>query len=1105
MFPPEQLEFFEREVRPVLVDHCYSCHGPDTQKLGLRVDSRAALLGGSEEGPVVALSPEGHGDTAASRLVQVISHAGEVKMPPKEKLPDAAIAALTHWVELGLPWPAEEKPKGPATMAEKIEQARAEHWAFQPVQMPPLPEVKAREWVRDDIDAFVLAKLESAGLAPAPDADKRTLLRRLYFDLTGLPPTVEQVQAFEAEADPGAYEKIVDQLLASPGYGERWARHWLDVARYADTKGYVFQEEREFPFSYTYRDYVIRAFNEDLPYDQFIRQQLAADQMDLGEDQRPLAAMGFLTLGRRFVGNVHDITDDRIDVTMRGLLGLTVGCARCHDHKFDPIPTADYYSLYGVFRSAKEPDELPLIAQPDPENPLYQAFLKELAEKEAEVGRFLTQLHTTQLAEAREKAADYLLAAQDARDMDEEALKALARDRQLLWQLVDRWRALLKQQAAAPDNVFAPWLAFAALPAEGFEAAAAALAQQIVATKTVKLTADTPVNAKVAQAFEGDAPKSLAEVAERYRTILRAADKQWTDVLVQAATVAQQKGAAPSLPDALADADAEAVRQALYGAASPANIPEGDAFMLSDVPTQGQVRQRRNAVDRLKATHPGRPPRAMSLVDGELFNPYVFKRGKPENKGEEIPRRFLAALSVGERQPFEHGAGRIDLANAIASADNPLTARVMVNRIWMYHFGRALVDTTSDFGVRSDAPSHPALLDHLARRFMDDGWSIKKLQRAIVLSAVYQQGSTAREDALAKDPENRLLWRQNRQRLDFESMRDALLAVSGKLDPFVGGESLNIEQEPFSGRRTLYARIERQNLPTIFRTFDFAVPDTHSPKRFRTTVPQQALFMLNSPFMIEQARALAARRPVAEAAGEEDRIAALYQLALQRAPADEEITSAKLFVDTQGTDAPAPPAWQYGYGEVEEASLQLASFTPLPHFSGDAWRGGPDLPDPQLGWVHLTRTGGHPGKAGFAAVRRWTAPHDGMVTIAGEVEHPADAGDGVVAYLISSRRGIVWRDSVKHRKAAARVDGLKVEAGESLDFVIACGHDENSDGFSWQPAVKYHEDAMAASGGSEKLEYRAAEEFAGPAPTPLAPWEKLAQVLLCTNEFLFVD
>ncbi len=363
-------EFFETRVRPVLADSCISCHGPDKQRGGLRLDSRAALLKGADSGPVfVAGQPD------KSALVRAVRYEDKLKMPPKTKLTPEAVAALSSWIEMGAPW-----PDGPAVVAKKpsADEARQRHWSFQPVQNPVIPVVKNPGWVKNPIDAFILAKLEEKNLAPAKPADRRTLIRRVSFDLIGLPPTPEEVEAFVADLSPDAYPKLVDRLLASPHYGERWGRHWLDVARYSDTKGYVFTEERTYPYSYTYRDYVVRAFNEDLPYDQFILQQLAADRLPLGDDKRPLAALGYLTLGRRFLNQAPDIIDDRIDVTMRGLQALTVGCARCHDHKFDPIPTRDYYSLYGVFASSEEPKELPVIgpSQEPAAAPAFDAELK---------------------------------------------------------------------------------------------------------------------------------------------------------------------------------------------------------------------------------------------------------------------------------------------------------------------------------------------------------------------------------------------------------------------------------------------------------------------------------------------------------------------------------------------------------------------------------------------------------------------------------------------------------------------------------------------------------------------------------------------------------
>ncbi|HKI38669.1 MAG TPA: DUF1549 domain-containing protein, partial [Gemmataceae bacterium] len=547
---PQAVEFFESKVRPVLAENCFACHGPEKQKGGLRLDSRANLLKGAGGEPVVVL-----GDPDSSALIKAVRHDGDTKMPPKKKLSDPAIDALAAWVKMGAPWP-EQAAKGASSVAE----ARAKHWAFQPIRKPLPPSVRRRDWAKTPLDLFVLAKLEEQGLEPAPPADRRTLIRRAALDLTGLPPAPDEVEAFVNDPAPDAWEKVIDRLLSSPPYGERWARHWLDVARYADTKGYVFQEERRYPFAYTYRDYVIRAFNDDLPYDQFVVQQIAADKLP-GDDKRPLAALGFLTLGRRFLNSTPDIIDDRLDVVMRGLQGMTVGCARCHDHKFDPIPMRDYYSLYGVFASSVEPKELPVLATPDP-TPAYLAYEKE------------------------RKALE-----QAVKDFEE---------------------------------------------------------------------------------------KNKEELQKKNRKFFE------------------------------------------------------------------ERRELQNKVDKLRATHPGAPPQAMVLIDAvQPVEPVVFLRGNPNNHGPAVPRQFLEVLSPNARKPFTDGSGRLELARAIASKDNPLTARVMVNRVWLHHFGRGLVRTPGDFGLRGEPPTHPELLDYLARSFMEEGWSIKKLHKTILLSTTYQQSSEA--------------------------------------------------------------------------------------------------------------------------------------------------------------------------------------------------------------------------------------------------------------------------------------------------------------------------------------------------------------------------
>jgi len=735
-------DFFERKIRPVLAEHCFACHGAEKQRGGIRLDAREHLVKVRDEGTLVV-----PGQPEKSALLRAVKHEGEYKMPPppKAKLPGHVIDDLTAWVKQGAVWPASNTAAGNG-------EAWKTHWAFQPVRRPSVPEVKNQAWASaNPIDVFILHKLEAKGLSPSAPTDAATLVRRLHFDLVGLPPSADDVETFirevQGSAKPQAVVgKLVDRLLAAPQFGERWGRYWLDVARYADSKGYVFQEERRYPFAYTYRDYVIGAFNRDLPLDRFIVEQLAADRLVALKQAEPSAqaAMGYLTLGRRFLNNVHDVIDDRIDVVSRGLMGLTVQCARCHDHKYDPIPSRDYYSLYGVFASSQEPRELPVIGTP-PRNKETVAFEKALAELQTAVTKF---------EEANKKELE-------------------ARNRKVREQL----RALKKK------------------------------------------------------------------------------------------------------------------------------------------------------VDAYLASAPGSPPRAMVLVDApQPMTPRVFLRGSPNNPGPTVPRQFLEVLAGDKREPFKDGSGRLELAQAVASKDNPLTARVFANRAWLHLMGSGLVATPSDFGLRSEPPSHPELLDYLAWRFLEDGWSVKTLIRNIVLSNTYQQASSrlrlgeteqapdaARGNGFAKpqaaesvDPDNRLYWRANRRRLDFEAMRDALLAVSGNVDLTIGGPAVDITKSS-AKRRTIYGFIERQNLPGMFRTFDFASPDATSPQRYQTTVPQQALFLLNSPFVQEQARGVVEKLEPTQDAGA--KIQQLHRLVYAREAQPEEVRLGEAFVRTAAGDA-GMSAWE---------------------------------------------------------------------------------------------------------------------------------------------------------------------------------------------------
>jgi mono/diheme cytochrome c family protein len=678
---PAQVEFFEKQVRPLLAERCQQCHGPDKQKGGLRLDSRAALLEGGDSGPAVV-----PGQPDQSRLVQAVRYADELRMPPKGKLPGDQVAVLAAWVKMGAPWPeaTEVRTAAPASGLTVTAKDR-EFWSFRPVREPPPPQVRDASLPRSPIDRFVLAKLEEQGLSPVAAADKRTLIRRATFDLIGLPPTPAEVDAFLADPSPGAFAKVVDRLLASQHYGERWARHWLDVARFGEDQAHTFQA-RKYPDGFRYRDWVIQAFNADMPYDRFVTEQIAGDLLDGPDRAGRLAALGFFALGPVYYGKATaDELDDRVDTLTRGFLGLTVACARCHDHKFDPIPTRDYYSLAGVFAST-----------------------------------------------------DY------------------------------------KEYVLTPDG--------------GIDAKA-------VSDPTDKMARD------------------------------------------------KKK-----------DATRKPVVHALAEGAKPANLR-------------------------------------------------VAVRGNPANLGEEAPRRFLTVLT-GEKAPaFTDGSGRLELARAVASKDNPLTARVMVNRVWMHHFGRGIVGTPSNFGSLGERPTHPELLDYLAARFTANGWSVKALHREIMLSATYQLGSRPDERNARVDPENRLLWRMNRRRLEVEPWRDAMLAVAGNLDPTVGGPSADLAA-PDNRRRTLYGAVSRHNLDPLLRLFDFPDPNLTSDRRPVTSVPLQQLFVLNSDFMARQSKALAAR-VTAEVSDDTARIRYAFQLVYGRAPSDREVR-----LGTEFLVGGSPAAWE---------------------------------------------------------------------------------------------------------------------------------------------------------------------------------------------------
>jgi hypothetical protein len=857
---PEGVEFFEKKVRPILAEQCYSCHGPKKQSASLRLDRKADFLKGGDNGPIVV-----PGDPDKSTLVNAVRQTGELKMPPKTKLTPDQIDVLAAWVKLGAPYADDVNAAGDPAKT---------HWAFQPVKDAPIPATKAN--IEVPIDRFVQARLESKGLSLAPQADKRTLIRRVTHDLTGLFPSPEEVEVFVADPMPDAYERLVDRLLDSPHYGEQQARHWMDLARYADTKGYVFTEDRNYPFAFTFRDWLINSFNRDLPYDKFITYQLAADRV-VKDDKPNLAAMGFLTVGRRFLNNPHDIIDDRLDVTFRTFQGLTVTCARCHDHKYDPIPAKDYYSLYGVFASSQEPKELPLIDEVK-DTPEVKAFEAELKKREDAAREGYEKLKTEYLTKLKTPAAvsAYLLAVRDAFGNGRDKAAAIAAERKLFTIALESWQRYL---AGRPkdDAIFRIFMALATLPDAEFEAKASA-----VITEASKVKPHPAVAAAFAKP-----PTKFTDVCDAYAKLVTA----------------------PGDDKALAG---------VLGTGGPLDFGDRQLMRLFTVMEKQRLERLRREAEAFKAKSPAAPARAMVMTEGSMTSPVVFLRGNPNNRGPQVPRQYLGLIAGPDRKPFKEGSGRLEMAKAMADPKNPLTARVMVNRVWGHLFGQGIVRTPSDFGVRSDPPTHPELLDWLAARFVESGWSIKQLQRLIVTSNAYKQSSTASADLAKSDPENRLLGRMSRKRLTFEGLRDNLLVASARLDDAVGGRSVDLFKEPFSTRRAVYGFIDRQNLPGTFRSFDFALPDTHAPQRFTTTVPQQALFLMNAPFVIEQAKTLASRASDADPA---KRVAALYRLAYSRSPTPEEAALALEFVK-----APAEKSGLTAWDELAQVLLLSNEF-----------------------------------------------------------------------------------------------------------------------------------------------------------------------------------
>lgn len=902
--------------------------------------------------------------------------------------------------------------------------AEEKHWAY-------VPPAKA-ETAGHPVDALLDAAWKQAKLVPADLSAPRQWLERAAFTLTGLPPSDEQLRRIEGSPDDATWKALVDELLASPAYGERWARHWMDVARYADTRGYHFDQDNRYPFAYTYRDWLIQAFNADLPYDRFVKLQVAADQLVDRPDHPDLAALGFLTVGLR--GGPVETIDDRVDVVTRGFLSSTVSCARCHDHKTDPISTKDYYSLYSIFDHTVEPEDKPVIGKPADEA-AFQAYQAEVAKLD-EADRAARQQLVDHLR-SKEAFPNYLELAWRARkdnwDQRQATSEGFKRGR-LRPNALMRWKDFLNEHAGV-ERV-KRWLG--EMDAAADDAARAAL---------------------------------CAALADEWTTATEGSEL----------AMLSAKGGCPLN----------------YG------VDRVHEFM--DVEDGNQNRQRLSAMSRLMAEHAGSPPRAMSLHDkAQWGKAVVFERGNPAARGETFDRHWLSFLGGGS---FEEGKSpRLSLAEKIAAPANPLTARVIVNRVWAWHFGAPLVDP-GDFGPQTPRPPLLPLLDTLAVAFQEKGGSLKELHRLLLTSKAFRLEAEGAAGNDAIDQANTMFWKWNRRRLDFESMRDRVLAGGGALDTrTTGGRSVRLEEPSSDPRRSVYAFIDRYALPGTFVSFDLPHPDHHSAKRVETTVPQQALYFLNGPLVLRQASRLAGDPAFRALPDDRARTHWIYQKLFRRAPSDEEALAA---LDWIGSAQPADYApalrghWEILHGPDE--GKPSTALSPFPVFADNVWKITADPATSPIRWLNVGPGGGH-ASARHTMVLRWRSHGAGQVRMAGQLTRTQKGGN-VLAWRIDGK-GAPLAEARLSPEATADIAGtwIDVAPGDTMDFVLRAPDGDACGNVAWNLRIEGRE--SEAGPVTEVGEFT--REFpTSNAPVPAAaaadPWADLIQMLWASNEFHFVD
>ena len=905
----EGMDFFEKKIRPLLNEKCIECHSSakGVSKGGLTLDTKKGWEDGGQGG--ASIIP---GKPNDSLFIKAILYTDDdLQMPPKKKggkMSDEEINLFKQWIAMGAPDP---RVGGEVKKLSGMTEQAKMNWSFLPMyskQQAPIIGVLSRtskinfnDWARNEIDSWIVWKMisDGTGLTPSPYAEPEALLRRMFLDLVGFAPTAESMKQFSMQyrdailrKQPGTIEYLVDQwidqLLASPHYGERWARHWLNTARYSDTtgnrEGNARNAEYRYEYAWTYRDYVIDSFNQDKPFNKFIIEQLAADQLpDIGSNDPRLAGLGFLTVGKRF-NNADDVIDERIDTTFKAFMGLTVACARCHDHKFDPIPTADYYSMHGVFNSIYEPTEVPMVANVG--SKYEEDYLKKVEVFEKESRDAYYNYMRKKIKEFNEKAAAYLMISTKKGAERFDALKEYGFNQ-------NREDDDFPAKAVRFDNKH---------PVMGIFSILSKTPDDKIAEKFAEIKDRNEWNQTVRAQFAPASPKSLKDVANMYETLFNSiSPTQINDYYDQ---VAKKDF------DQYKDKNMEEIITSVYPLIKASEIWNNEQFLeifgggmrrnttakLPPLPRNFLQTTSVNKINSLKISHKGAPGGAMIVKDKDKpIDSPIYIRGERSKKGDIVPRRFLTFLNH-ENEIFKQGSGRLELAQAIASNDNPMTARTIVNRVWMWHFGEGLIKSPDDLGNMASKPSNQELLDWLAGWFMENDWSLKKLHKLIMKSATYRQSSSPNPSFAIKDGENKYWWHYPVRRLDFESIRDSLIQITGKMDRTVGGKPVNITDEPYSYRRSIYGYVDRSAVSDLMMQFDFSDPEMTNSKRASSIVPQQALFFMNSPMIVDAARAVTERNDFKNAKDDEEKIKVVYAVIFQRYPRGRESSMGKEFL-----------------------------------------------------------------------------------------------------------------------------------------------------------------------------------------------------------------